>query len=68
MRGVTQDDPLSPAIVNVVVDAVVRHWVTLAVEEAEKRKERGKEVPGRPILRGQQHGSVVRPPLAKMGI
>ena len=26
-----------------VVDAVVRHWVTLAVEEAEKRVERGKE-------------------------
>ena len=28
--------------INVVVDAVVRHWVTLAVEEAEKRGERGK--------------------------
>ena len=28
---------------NVVVDAVVRHWVTLEVEEAEKRRERGKE-------------------------
>ena len=33
-RGVTQGDPLSPTIFNVVVDAVVRHWVTLAVEEA----------------------------------
>ena len=42
-RGVTQGDPLSPTIFNVVVDAVVRHWVTLAVEEAEKRGERGKE-------------------------
>ena len=27
-RGVTQGDPLSPTIFNVVVDAVVRHWVT----------------------------------------
>ena len=34
-RGVTQSDPLSPTIFNVVVDAVVRHWVTLAVKEAE---------------------------------
>ena len=25
-RGVTQGDPLSPTIFNVVVDAVVRHW------------------------------------------
>ena len=36
-RGVTQGDPMSPTIFNVVVDAVVCHWVTLAVEEAEKR-------------------------------
>ena len=26
-QGVTQEDPLSPTIFNVVVDAVVRHWV-----------------------------------------
>ena len=39
----TQGDPLSPTIFNVVVDAVVCHWVTLKVEEAEKRGERGKE-------------------------
>ena len=39
----TQGDPLSPTIFNVVVDAVVCHWVTLEVEEAEKRGERGKE-------------------------
>ena len=43
VRGVTQGDPLSPTIFNVVVDAVVCHWVTLAVEEAEKRGERGEE-------------------------
>ena len=30
-RGVTQGDPLSTTIFNVVVDAVVCHWVTLAV-------------------------------------
>ena len=42
-RGVTQGDPLSPTIFNVVVDAVVRHWVTIAVTEAETRRERGQE-------------------------
>ena len=41
--GVTQGDLLSPTIFNVVVDAVVRHWVTMALEEAEKRGERGNE-------------------------
>ena len=25
--GVTQGDPLSPTIFNIVVDAVVRHWL-----------------------------------------
>ena len=33
-RGVTQGNPLSPTIFNVVVDAVVRHWVTLVMTEA----------------------------------
>ena len=42
-RGVTQGDPLSPTIFNVVVDAVVSHWVTMALEEAEKRGEKGNE-------------------------
>ena len=40
----TQGNPLSPTIFNVVVDAVVRHWLTIAVKEAEKRGERGREV------------------------
>ena len=42
-QGVTQGDLLSPTIFNVVVDAVVRHRVTLAVTEAETRRERGRE-------------------------
>ena len=42
-RGVTQGDPLSPTIFNVVVDAVVRHWVTGVIAEAEAQGELGKE-------------------------
>ena len=42
-RGVTQGDPISPTIFNVVVDEVVRHWVTVMVEGAEERGERGQE-------------------------
>ena len=41
--GVTQGDPLSPTIFNVVVDAVVRHWVTMSLDEAEKKGEMGIE-------------------------
>ena len=40
---VTQGDPLSPTIFNVVVDAVVRHWLQIATQEAERRGERGRE-------------------------
>ena len=42
-RGVMQGDPLSTTIFNVVVDAVVLHWLTIAVQEAERRGERGRE-------------------------
>ena len=42
-QGVTQGDPISPTIFNVVVDVVVRHWVTMALSEAEKRGGRGGE-------------------------
>ena len=33
--GVNQGDLLSPTTFNVVVDAVVRHWVSVVVEGAE---------------------------------
>ena len=42
-RCVTQGDPLSPTIFNVVLDAVVRHWVKRIVEVAEVRGETGQE-------------------------
>ena len=42
-RGVTQGDLLSPTIFNVVVDAVVCHWVTDVIADAEERGELGKE-------------------------
>ena len=41
--GVTQGNPLSPTIFNVVVDAFVRHWVHGVVEDAEARGETGRE-------------------------
>ena len=36
-RGVTQGDPLSSTIINVVVDTVVRHCVKSVVAEVEAR-------------------------------
>ena len=42
-RGVTQGNPLSPAIFNVVVYAVVRNWVNGVMEEAEARGGKGRE-------------------------
>ena len=42
-RRVTQGDPLSPIIFNMVVDAVVRHWVTGFIADAEERGNLGKE-------------------------
>ena len=51
-RGVTQGNPLSPTIFNVVVDAVVRHWLEgLKTAKEEKGvKEGGAFLGG--ILRG----------------
>ena len=42
-RGVTQGDPLPPTIFNVVVDAVVRHWVNGIMDAAEDKGETGRE-------------------------
>ena len=42
-RVVTQGDLLSPTTFNVVVDAVVRHWVTVIIDDAEERGDRGQE-------------------------
>ena len=42
--GVTQGDPLSPTIFNVVVDVVVCHWVSVMVEGAEDQGKREQEV------------------------
>ena len=42
-RGITQGDPLSPTIFNVVVGAVVQHWVNGIVEAAVAKGEPGRE-------------------------
>ena len=42
-HGVTQGYLLSPTIFNVVVNAVVRNWVTVMVEGEEERGESGQE-------------------------
>ena len=57
-RGVTQGDPLSPTIFNVVVDAVVKHWVTVVVEGGEERGERGQEGRHQAVLFYADNGMV----------
>ena len=42
-RRVTQGDPPPPTIFNVVVDVVVRNWVTVVIAGVEEQGERGKE-------------------------
>ena len=39
----TQGDPLSPTIFNMVVDVVVRHWITGVIVELEARGGIGQE-------------------------
>ena len=59
--GVMQGDPLSPTIFNVVVDAVVRHWVMVMVEGAEKRNERVQEGMHQDALFYEDNGMVASP-------
>ena len=40
-RGVTQGDPLSPTIFNVVVEAVVRHWLEGLQTDKEEKGAKG---------------------------
>ena len=42
-RGVTQGNSVSPTIFNVVLGAVVRHWVTGVIADVEARGDLGKE-------------------------
>ena len=42
-RGVTQGDPLSPTIFNVLVDAVVRHWIEGLITDTEEKGDTGRE-------------------------
>ena len=42
-RGVTQEDPLSPTIFNVVVYVLVWYWVTVMMESSEEWNGRGQE-------------------------
>ena len=42
-RSVTQGDLLTPTIFNVVMDLVVRHWVSVMGEGTEEQDGRGKE-------------------------
>ena len=58
-RGVTQGNPQSPTIFNVVVDAVVRHWVNGIVKEAEARRETGREGRHQAALSYADDGMVV---------
>ena len=41
--GVTQGNPMSPTIFNVVVDAVARHWIEVLVAETAEKGETGRE-------------------------
>ena len=55
----TQGNLMSPIIFNVVVDAVVRHWVNGIVEEAEARRETGREGRHQAALFYAEYGMVV---------
>ena len=60
-KGVTQGDPLFPTILNVVVDAVVRHWVTGFIADAEERGDLGKEGRHQATMFYADYGTVASP-------
>ena len=64
--GVTQGDPLSPTIFNVVVDAVVWHWMVVMVEVEEEWGDRGQESRHQPALFYANNGMIafLGPPIA----
>ena len=47
---VTQGGPLSPMIFNVVVDAVIQHWVTVVVDPQEGARQEGIVTPIQTLL------------------
>ena len=55
----TQGDPLPPTLFNVVVDAVVQHWVHRVTEEAEARRETRREGRHQAALFYADNGMVV---------
>ena len=54
-----QGNPLSPTIFNVVVDAVVRHWVNVLVDEAEAKGKTGREGQHQSVVFYSDDGMVV---------
>ena len=62
-RGVTQGDPLSPTIFNVVADALVRHWVAVMVERADERSRHRQEGIHQNSLFYADYGIVASPDL-----
>ena len=65
-RGVTQGDPLSPTILIVLVDAVVRHWIEgFVADTTEKGRDRkGGTSPVGGVLRRRGNVPLVGPHLA----
>ena len=60
-QEVTQGDPLSPTIFNVVVYAVVRHWLYVMVEGTGERGERRQEGGHQNALLYEDNGMVALP-------
>ena len=64
-RGVTQVGPLSPTTFNVVVDAVVFHWDSLAAEQAGGGQQQRHKLRG--AASGEDNMVKVKRPMAGVG-